>query len=273
MINDWRRPDRPLAIAHRGHSIAFPDNTMAAYRAAIELGAEMIEADVNMTRDGQLVMIHDTTLGQSTSGQGRVRDATMADLAGLDAGGWFDPSFRGLSIPSTRETLELIREAGVLVCFEVKADGPVEMADTARALVTLLIERDALGFALMSGYDHEALALATTIAPELVLAPERLPDDVPPDPENAASQAMALRSPILQVHHRYLTRDLVDTLHANDVALWSWPTTEENDLVSSIEIGADAVMGDDIRLMIEVLDRLRPRLQPVAAADSPPDQI
>lgn len=267
MSNYWRRPDRPLAIAHRGHSIAFPDNTLAAYRAAIELGAEMIEADVNMTRDGQLVMIHDTTLGQTTNGHGRVRDATMAELESLDAGGWFDPTFKGLSIPSTEETLELIREAGILVCFEVKADGPVEMSDTARALVTLLSERDALGFALMSGYDHEALALATSLAPELVLAPERLPDDVPPDPENAAGQALALRSPIIQVHHRYLTRELVDTLHSNDIALWSWPTTEEDALVSSIEIGADAVMGDDIRLMIQVLDRLRPRPRSSGTSD------
>jgi glycerophosphoryl diester phosphodiesterase len=56
-----------------------------------------------------------------------------------------------------------------------------------------------------------------------------------------------------------MTRGLVEELHANDLAVWSWPTTEEDPLVSSIEVGADAVMGDDIGLMVHVLDRLRPR--------------
>lgn len=55
----WLRPSRPLVIAHRGHSLEVPENTIAAYRRAIELGTETIEADVNMTRDGHLVMIHD----------------------------------------------------------------------------------------------------------------------------------------------------------------------------------------------------------------------
>jgi glycerophosphoryl diester phosphodiesterase len=64
--NPWLRAERPLVIAHRGHSIEVPENTLEAYRRAIELGAEMIECDVNMTRDGELVMIHDWTLDRTT---------------------------------------------------------------------------------------------------------------------------------------------------------------------------------------------------------------
>ena len=59
MTNPWRRTDRPLAISHRGHSVEYPENTRIAFEKAIELGAEMIECDVNITRDGMLIMVDD----------------------------------------------------------------------------------------------------------------------------------------------------------------------------------------------------------------------
>ena len=110
--NPWRRT-RPLAIAHRGHSIEYPENTTTAYQKAIELGAEMIECDVNVTRDGVLVMIHDPTLDRTTNGTGRVNQASWEELQRLDAGGKFNPRFKGTRIPLTRDTLQLYREAGI----------------------------------------------------------------------------------------------------------------------------------------------------------------
>lgn len=257
--NAWRYPYRPLAIAHRGHSIGVPENTIASYRRAIELGAEMIEADVNMSRDGRLVMIHDSTLDRTTTGTGRVSDATWEELQRLDAASWFDAASASLRIPSTEETIELAREAGIFMCFEVKGADEAESDRIAGALVDLLAQHGALGSTFMSGYSHQALALAKRLVPDLLLAPERVPDDIPNDLPETVRQAKALGAPVIQNHHRFMTRELVDELHANDLGVWSWPTTGEDSLVSSIEVGADAVMGDDIRLMVEVLDRLRPR--------------
>jgi glycerophosphoryl diester phosphodiesterase len=119
-VRHWIGRSRPLVIAHRGHSIDIPENTLEAYRRAIELGAEMIECDVNMTRDGELVMIHDWTLDRTTTATGRVQDVGLAEIQELDAGSRFDPAFAGLRIPSTAQTLDLAREAGILMCFEVK---------------------------------------------------------------------------------------------------------------------------------------------------------
>ena len=82
--NPWLREDRPLSVAHRGHSIAYPENTLEAYRKAIELGVEMIECDVNITRDGKLVMMHDPTLNRTTNGTGNVSAATWEEIQGLD---------------------------------------------------------------------------------------------------------------------------------------------------------------------------------------------
>ena len=96
--NPWLRVHRPLAAAHRGHSIENPENTLEAYRKAIELGIDMIECDVNITRDGKLVMMHDSTLDRTTSGTGRVSASTWEDIQQLDAGGKFKPEFSGVRV-------------------------------------------------------------------------------------------------------------------------------------------------------------------------------
>src|SRR4051794_34792169 len=88
----WIRPCDPLRIAHRGHIVECPEQTMEAYRAAIDLGGEMIEADVQRTRDGVLVMLHDETLDRTTDGHGPVSERDWEEVAALDAGRWFGPS-------------------------------------------------------------------------------------------------------------------------------------------------------------------------------------
>lgn len=251
--NPWVGRDRPLIIAHRGHSIAVPENTLEAYRRAIELGVEMIECDVNMSRDGELVMIHDWTLDRTTTASGRVEDLSLDELRAVDAGSAFDPSFAGLRIPTTAETLDLAHEAGILMCFEVKGETPAHYRRVAEALVDLFVAKDALGWAFMSSYDHEAVAAARAKAPELLLAPERLPDDVPADPAEAVRQATALGAPVIQNHWRFLSSELVGALHDHGVGVWAWPTTEDDAIRLSLDAGVDAVMGDDVAAMVRLV--------------------
>src|ERR1041384_1872651 len=196
--NPWIREHRPLAVAHRGHSIEFPENTLEAYRKAIELGVEMIECDVNITRDGTLVMMHDPTLDRTTTGTGKVSASTWEDIQGLDAGGKFKPEFAGVHVPSTEETLLLYKEAGILSCFEVKGANEDESNRIALGLVELFTKHSVLDQAFMSSYHHEALQLAKAKCPELLLAPERLPDDAPADPPEALRQAKLFPAPVLQ---------------------------------------------------------------------------
>jgi glycerophosphoryl diester phosphodiesterase len=254
--NPWLRRARPLAIAHRGHSIAAPENTLEAYRQAIDIGIDMIECDVNLTRDGELVMIHDWRVDRTTDGVGRVSDLTLADIGALDAGSWFGPEFASVRIPTTAETIELAREAGIQMCFEVKGETPADFRRTAIALADLLASRRALDWAFMSSYDHDALATAKARVPELLLSPERLPDDVPPPAGEAVRQAQALGAPVIQNHWRFITPELVSSLHESGIALWSWPTTEESEIAASLAAGADGVMGDDAAALVRAVSRV-----------------
>jgi glycerophosphoryl diester phosphodiesterase len=255
-INPWLRAERPLVIAHRGHSLDLPENTLDAYRRAIELGTEMIECDVNMTRDGQLVMIHDWTLDRTTNGSGPIRALTLDDVRRLDAGSKFGREFSGIRVPTTAETIELARDAGILMCFEVKGETTEEYGRTAVALADLLADRDALEWAFMSSYDHDAMARARARVPELLFAPERLPDDVPPDPAEAVRQASALGAPVLQNHWRFLTPGLVGALHDAGIAIWAWPTTDEASIDESIAARVDGLMGDDVAAMVRAVAAL-----------------
>ena len=256
--NPWIREYRPLSVAHRGHSIAYPENTLEAYRKAIELGVEMIECDVNITRDGKLVMMHDSTLDRTTNGSGLVSSVTWDEIQRLDAGRKFKPEFAGLRVPSTEETLLLYQEAGIFSCIEVKGANAEEANRIALGLVELFVKHDLLDTTFMSSYNHDAVHLAQSKCPELMTATERLPDDAPPDPAEALRQAKSFNAPVLQHQYTVLNADTVRVLHENNIAVWAWATTDEPSMLFSINLGVDALMGDDAELMIKVLNRMRP---------------
>ncbi len=110
---------RILLGAHRGNSAEFPENTLASFGSAIDLGVDLIECDVHLTEDGALPVIHDPLLDRTTDSRGLVRDRTMAELKSLDAGSWKDPRFAGERIPTLEEVLALARHR-VGVAIEIK---------------------------------------------------------------------------------------------------------------------------------------------------------
>ncbi len=98
----------PLVIAHRGACRRAPENTLAAFRMAAELGADAIELDAKLTSDGQVVVLHDQTLDRTTSGRGRVADHTLAEIKALEAGAHFSPEFVGEPVPTLDEVLRAV---------------------------------------------------------------------------------------------------------------------------------------------------------------------
>jgi glycerophosphoryl diester phosphodiesterase len=111
----------PVLIAHRGGSLEAPENTLAAFRHAIRVGAKYVELDVQMSCDGALVVIHDDTLDRTTNGGGPVGALTFEELRRLDAGSHFGPHFKGEPVPTLREVLDLCVEANVGVVIELKS--------------------------------------------------------------------------------------------------------------------------------------------------------
>lgn len=111
--------DMVQVIAHRGASGYAPENTRAAFDLAIEMGADAIETDLQVTADGVLVLIHDDRVDRTTDGTGPVADYTLAELQDLDAGGWFDPAFAGQRV-LTLEAFFAEYAARIPFCLEIK---------------------------------------------------------------------------------------------------------------------------------------------------------
>jgi glycerophosphoryl diester phosphodiesterase len=112
-------PSNHPRIAHRGCSSAAPENTMAAFQKAIELGVEGIELDVHQSKDGELVVIHDATLSRTTSGRGYVNDLNWSELQQLDAGSWFEVEYASERLPKLEDVLNLLKGRST-VFIEIK---------------------------------------------------------------------------------------------------------------------------------------------------------
>ena len=103
-MNYWKQSNRYIYVAaHRGWQAKYPENTMEAFKAALDLGVDQLETDVHITKDGALVLIHDATVDRTTNGTGKVEDMTLAELQALDAGG-------GNKIPELTDLMELVKD-------------------------------------------------------------------------------------------------------------------------------------------------------------------
>ena len=120
---------RIILAAHRGDKKKYPENTMPAFESALHFGADMIETDVHMTKDGHLVLIHDRNLLRTTGVNGFTDQTTLADIRKLDAGSWFSSDFINTQIPTMEEFILLIKNSNMLVNWELK-DYPREVGDT-----------------------------------------------------------------------------------------------------------------------------------------------
>jgi glycerophosphoryl diester phosphodiesterase len=148
--------------AHRGHSVAAPENTLSAFEAAKEAGATTCEIDIVLTKDEDIVVCHDLDLGRISNGHGLIANMTLEELRTLDAGSWFNATFAGEPIPTLRETLEYAKGKLGLV-IEIKERQRVDKL--IEKLAPLLEETGMLGEVIIISFSH----------PVLVQVKERIP--------------------------------------------------------------------------------------------------
>jgi glycerophosphoryl diester phosphodiesterase len=153
---------RPFIWAHRGASKIAPENTMAAFSAAVELGADGLELDIHLSRDGIPVVIHDESLERTTNGRGHVSDASLEQLQQLDAGGWFSPDFMGESLPTLAEVLSV---------FSGKLRLNLELKEFSAGVAVLsLLRQHSDAEVVISSFDYDLLKGLRSLAETLPLA-------------------------------------------------------------------------------------------------------
>ena len=161
----------PRVIGHRGACGLAPENTVASFRKAAELGVKWVEFDVHLTADGIPVVIHDHTVNRTTTGRGKVAALTLRELQTLDAGSWFESHFKGERVPMLEEVVALLGKLGLGAIVEIKPSPGTAVA-TAEATVRLLMQRwpDHLPPPMVSSFEIEALERAHEVAPGIARA-------------------------------------------------------------------------------------------------------
>ncbi|MGI5172335.1 glycerophosphodiester phosphodiesterase [Treponema sp. OMZ 840] len=153
-------------IAHRGYSGCYPENTMLAFRKAVEAGCDGIELDVQLTKDGKVVIIHDETVDRTTDGTGNVRDKTLADLRTLNAAHTWGTTFPKEPIPSFEEYCEWAATVPITTNIELKT-GVVYYEDIEKKTIDIITKYNLIDRVLFSSFNHCTLISAKKIAPSI----------------------------------------------------------------------------------------------------------
>ena len=205
-----------LIIAHRGASAVAPESTRPAIRAAIEAGADMIELDVQMTRDRRLIVFHDERLERTTNGSGRLSARRYADLAQLDAGSWFHPRFAG-------ERILLVSQA--IRCIPPPRRMNLELKRTAtrstllRHLIRLIRQMAVMKRLLISSFDSHLLKAL----PPSGLSRALICDH---DPDRSLATAVRLGCESWHPSHRVVRPRHIHQAHAAGLRVYVWTVDE-----------------------------------------------
>ncbi|MCK1999436.1 glycerophosphodiester phosphodiesterase [Psychrobacillus psychrodurans] len=155
--------------AHRGSSGTHPENTIAAFKAAAKLPVHGVEFDVHMTKDHELVVIHDETINRTSNGSGFIKDLTLAELKKFDFGSWYSPKFKQETIPTLREVLYVFKDTHHHLNIELKSDVfPYEGME--QAVLQMLNDYRLEARVVISSFNHEMVRNFKQLAPSIETA-------------------------------------------------------------------------------------------------------
>ena len=235
--------DRPLLIGHRGFKEAYPENTMAAFEAAVKAGAKMVELDVHLSKDRELVVIHDDIVDRTTGATGPVSDYTLTELRKLDAGSWFDPRFANEKIPTLNEVLTALIPR-VLINIEIKSafePDRQEVGDIEMRVMDLIRREKAYSSVLISSFDPRIIKNVVQM------------DDSPPvafisetaEGEKTVDTCRDLS--VFSFHPKFqcLDKKMVSMCHAEGIFVFPYNVNTDSDFNQALQMDVDGVIVDD----------------------------
>jgi len=248
--------NRVLVVAHRGSSGSAPENTVAAFEMALESGAEILECDVRLTRDGEVVVFHDRTLNRTTNGTGPIEDRTLEELKKLDAGSWFNSKFRGERIPTLSEVLRLLDDCAFLN-IELKADYHDHQNNVWLQNRVLETVRDshAQQHVFLGSFNHRLMRELKTQHSELTTAIiYKAVRDFASRPSRLVSRA---RADAFVCGRWWLRRKLLEDLQNHRIPVFVYTVNRERDVERMIRLHVNGVITNFPDIVVRALDRFR----------------
>lgn len=237
-----------VRIAHRGASVEYPENTLLAYRKAIDYGIDVLEVDIHLTRDHELVAIHDGTLGRTTNGSGYVREHTLSELAALDAG-------RGEKIPRLEQIFALAVGTPIHLYLEIKGDSDSEYLEVAEALLGAVQAAGLLRRVVLTSFSAPALLRAKALQPGVSTMLDPSPQDGSLTSQEICEQALRASANSVSYDFQILTPRIAEEARLDGLALFPWNPNEPEDIRQTLALGVTGVMTDRPDVLNRVLRR------------------
>lgn len=226
----------PLVIAHRGDSAHRPENTLAAFAGALEVGATIVELDVQLTADGEVIVLHDVTLDRTTDGSGDVRRMSLAQVRRVSAGypDRFGSAWPGERVPTLAEVLVLVGErARVMVEVKTESVGDAEDGGIEARTVEILRRFEMAERVALISFDHRALLRLRRLAPEITRG-QLFGRTTPAEALHAARDASCR---ILMPHKSQLSDALAQGAAAEGLMLATWVVDDPQELKQIARFG------------------------------------
>lgn len=233
---------RVIVTAHRGASGLMPENTLGAIALAMEFGADYAEIDVHLTRDGEVVLLHDDSLSRTTNGRGKIWEYTLRELSRLDAGSWYAPQFGNERIPTLREVIRLVEDK-MKLDIEIKANA--RQKELPRKVVEILQELDFRDQCVVTSFDREVLRTIRELDGDIALG---LISSVG-IPTNVHDTCFDW----FVGHAFFVDAEVVTHLHAAGKQIHVWTVNRPMQMRRFIRMGVDGIITDRPDLLKKIL--------------------
>ena len=258
-LSFWARPvpdhpffgdDKILLIAHRGGAGLWPENTLYAFEHAVELGVDVLEMDVQSTKDGELVVIHDETVDRTTNGTGRVQELTLAQIQDLDAGHTWTPD-DGVSYPFRGQGLRIPALVEVLIAFPtVRMNIEIKQRLVVARLCRMLRDYGMTERVLIAAFDAQTMKEFRRLCPEVATAAAEKEIrtfyglNVAHLGRFYRPPGEALQVPEYHSDRHVLTRPFVRAAHGRNMDVHVWVVNDVNDMQRMVDLGIDGIITD-----------------------------
>ena len=235
----------PTVMAHRGPSADAPENTLYAFSDAISVGADFIELDVQQTRDGVLVVMHDSNLKRTTGVNKDIWDVDYADIQNLDAGSWFDPAYANARIPTLEETLQFVdKRAKLNIEIKPTKHGSDTLEQDVAELITRYQYTDAC---YVTSFSYGSLKKVKEANPEIRTGYLM---------SVAYGQFYSLKyADAFSLNKVFVTSQVVNAAHQQGKQIFAWTVNSMSEVRSLCNLHVDSIITDDPVMVQNVISR------------------
>lgn len=241
---------KPLVVAHRGGSLCAPENTMAAFRQALELGVDRIELDVQQSKDGVVLVMHDEKINRTTNGKGVISDMNYAQLKDVDAGSKFSKDFSNEKIPLLDEVLHLVNGQCELL-VEIKNPGNINKG-LEKNVADLIMQHQALAWCTVQSFEYQSLYNLHKINGQITLG---LLLDKPKMDTLKKSAANTSFISEININRRSASAAMIDLIHQMDKKVFVWTVNKPDEMSRLIKKDVDGIITDDPKTLKTLLLR------------------